>query len=81
MIICMLDIDKQAEYFNLGKANNPVFKYRAIRIWLKQPNIFKIQLWVLFRQLLYPMITDVEEVQHIFEIVNGGNCGWIDHTF
>ena len=74
MIIRMLDIDidKQAEYFNLGKADNPVFKYRAIHIWLKQPNIFKIQLWVLFRQLLYPMITDVEEVQHILKLLMVG---------
>ena len=50
--------------------------YRAIRICLKQPDIFKTQLRALFRatmygniSIMYPMITSVEEVEKIFEIV------------
>ncbi len=78
VIIRTLDIgaDKQVEYFDLGKEENPAMGYRAIRICLKQPDIFKTQLRALFRaavygnlSVMYPMITSVEEVQQIFEIV------------
>lgn len=45
MIIRTLDIgaDKQVDYFNLGQEDNPAMGYRAIRICLKQPEIFKTQ--------------------------------------
>lgn len=78
VIIRTLDIgaDKQADYFNLGKEENPAMGYRAIRICLKQPEIFKTQLRALFRatmfgniSVMYPMITSVEEVQGIFRVV------------
>lgn len=78
VIIRTLDIgaDKQAEYFNLDKEENPALGYRAIRICLKQPEIFKTQLRALFRSavfgnlsVMYPMITSVEEVQRISVIV------------
>lgn len=78
VIIRTLDIgaDKQAEYFHLEKEPNPAMGYRAIRICLKQPDIFKTQLRALFRaacfgdiSILYPMITSTEEVLRIFEIV------------
>lgn len=78
VIIRTLDIgaDKQVDYFNLGKEDNPAMGYRAIRICLKQPDIFKTQLRALLRaavfgniSIMYPMITSVEEVKKIFEIV------------
>ena len=78
VIIRTLDIgaDKQVEYFNLGNEENPALGYRAIRICLKQPDIFKTQLRALFRaavygnlSIMYPMITSVEEVEKIYEIV------------
>lgn len=78
VIIRTLDIgaDKQADYFNLGKEENPALGYRAIRICLKQPDIFKTQLRALLRasafgniSIMYPMIIAVEEVKKIFEIV------------
>lgn len=78
VIIRTLDIgaDKQADYFNLEKEENPAMGYRAIRICLKQPEIFKVQLRALFRaavfgnlSVMYPMITSVEEVLKIKEIV------------
>lgn len=78
VIIRTLDIgaDKQVDYFDLGKEDNPALGYRAIRICLKQPDIFKTQLRALFRAsvygnlaIMYPMIISTEEVRRIFEIV------------
>lgn len=78
VIIRTLDIgaDKQVEYFHLGKEENPAMGYRAIRICLKEQDIFKTQLRALLRaavfgnlSIMYPMITSVDEVKTIFEIV------------
>ena len=78
VIIRTLDIgaDKQVDYFNLGNEDNPAMGYRAIRICLKQPKIFKTQLRALLRaavygnlSIMYPMITSTEEVKRIYEIV------------
>ena len=67
---------KQVDYFNLGQEDNPAMGYRAIRICLKQPEIFKTQLRALLRaavygnlSVMYPMITSTEEVEQIFAIV------------
>ena len=77
VIIRTLDIgaDKQAEYFRLGKEDNPAMGFRAIRICLKRPDIFKVQLRALFRaavygnlSVMYPMIISEEEVKMIHEI-------------
>lgn len=78
VIIRTLDIgaDKQASYLDLGNEDNPAMGYRAIRICLTQPEIFKTQLRAIFRAsaygkiaIMYPMITSVEEVRRIKEIV------------
>lgn len=78
VIIRTLDIgaDKQVDYFNLGNEDNPALGYRAIRICLKQPDIFKTQVRALLRSavfgnlsVMYPMIISVEEVKKIYEIV------------
>lgn len=78
VIIRTLDIgaDKKADYFNLAKEENPALGYRAIRICLKEPEIFKTQLRALLRaavfgnlSVMYPMITSVEEVQAVSKIV------------
>ncbi len=78
VIIRTLDIgaDKQADYFELGKEDNPALGYRAIRICLKQPEIFKTQLRALLRaaaygnlSIMYPMIISTEEVKQIYTIV------------
>lgn len=77
VIIRTLDIgaDKQAEYFNLGKEENPALGLRAIRICLQRPEIFKTQLRALYRasaygniSIMYPMITSVSEVDRIKDI-------------
>lgn len=78
VIIRTLDIgaDKQADYFNLDKEENPALGYRAIRICLTQPEIFKTQLRALYRAALYgnisimfPMIISIEEIHQIKEII------------
>lgn len=78
VIIRTLDIgaDKQVGYFNLDKEENPAMGLRAIRICLTRPEIFKTQLRALLRAsafgniaIMYPMITSVEEVRRIKEIV------------
>ena len=79
VIIRTLDIgaDKQVDYFNLDKEDNPAMGYRAIRICLTQPEIFKTQLRAIFRAsyygnigIMYPMIISVSEVQRIHAIVD-----------
>lgn len=78
VIIRTLDIgaDKQADYLQIPQEENPALGYRAIRICLTQPEIFKVQLRALFRasaygnlSIMYPMITSVEEVEQIQQIV------------
>ena len=80
VIIRTLDIgaDKQAAYFNMEHEENPALGYRAIRICLTRPEIFKTQLRALFRasaygkiSIMYPMITSVDEVKKIKKIVEG----------
>lgn len=77
VIIRTLDIgaDKQVDYFNLGKEDNPAMGYRAIRICLDQPDIFKTQLRAIYRashygtiSIMFPMIISVDEVKKIKEI-------------
>ena len=78
VIIRTLDMgaDKQADYFNLEKEENPALGLRGIRICLRRHDIFKTQLRAIFRatiygniSVMYPMIISVEEVQEIFKIV------------
>ncbi len=78
VVIRTLDIgaDKQVEYFNMDKEENPALGYRAIRICLDRVDIFKTQLRALFRAsafgniaIMYPMIISVDEVRRIKAIV------------
>jgi len=78
VIIRTLDIgaDKQAEYFGLDKEENPAMGYRAIRICLSRPEIFKTQLRAILRaaiygniSIMYPMIIATEEVTQIMAMV------------
>ena len=74
VIIRTLDIgaDKQVDYFDLGKEDNPAMGYRAIRICLNEPDIFKTQLRAIYRashygtiSIMFPMIISVSEVKKI----------------
>ena len=78
VIIRTLDIgaDKQCDYFNMDPEDNPALGYRAIRICLTRPEVFKTQLRALYRasafgniSIMYPMITSVWEVKQIKKIV------------
>ena len=78
VIIRTLDIgaDKQVDYFKLDKEDNPALGYRAIRICLTRPEIFKTQLRALYRasaygqiSIMFPMIISVAEVKKIKDIV------------
>ena len=78
VIIRTLDIgaDKQVDYFGLDKEDNPALGYRAIRICLTRPEIFKTQLRALYRaavygniSIMFPMIISVSEVRKIKEII------------
>lgn len=79
VIIRTLDIgaDKQVDYFHLEKEENPAMGYRAIRICLTRPDIFKTQLRAIYRasyygtiSIMFPMIISVDEVLKCKEIVN-----------
>lgn len=78
VIIRTLDIgaDKQVSYFDLPKEENPAMGFRAIRICLERPEIFKVQLRAILRasaygtiSIMFPMITSVEEVRQIKQIL------------
>lgn len=78
VIIRTLDIgaDKKIDYFNLPEEENPAMGYRAIRICLKRPSIFKTQLRALYRasafgklSIMFPMIISVSEVLEIKKMI------------
>lgn len=78
VIIRTLDIgaDKQVDYFDLEKEENPAMGYRAIRICLDRKEIFKTQLRAIYRasyygtiSIMFPMIISVQEVRQIKELI------------
>lgn len=78
VIIRTLDIgaDKKVDYLNLEAEENPAMGYRAIRICLDQPELFKTQLRAIYRAsyygnigIMFPMIISLEEIKKIKEIV------------
>lgn len=79
VIVRTLDIggDKDLKYLNLDKEDNPFLGYRAIRICLREPEIFKVQLRALYRASIYgklaimlPMISSIDEIRAAKEIIN-----------
>lgn len=79
VIVRTLDIggDKDLKYLNLDKEDNPFLGYRAIRICLREPEIFKVQLRALYRASCYgklaimlPMISSVDEIRAAKDIIN-----------
>lgn len=78
VIIRTLDIgaDKQVDYFELGKEENPAMGYRAIRICLDRQDVFKTQLRAIYRashygviSVMFPMIISVWEVRQIKKLI------------
>ncbi|MBE6625476.1 MAG: phosphoenolpyruvate--protein phosphotransferase [Ruminococcaceae bacterium] len=77
VIIRTLDIgaDKQASYFDIPREENPALGFRAIRICLARPELFKTQLRALYRAsafgnlgIMFPMITSIHEVERALDI-------------
>ena len=78
VIIRTLDIgaDKQADYFQLDKEENPALGYRAIRICLTRRDIFKAQLRAILRasafgavSVMFPMIISVREIRDAKDVL------------
>ena len=72
VVIRTLDIgaDKQIDYFQMPREENPALGNRALRICLNRPEIFKTQLRALYRAsafgklgIMFPMVTSVWEVK------------------
>ena len=79
VIIRTLDIgaDKPADFLHLDKEENPVMGFRAIRISLSRPELFKTQLRAVYRasafgniSLMFPMIISVDEIKRIKELIS-----------
>lgn len=79
LIIRTLDIggDKTLSYFKLPEEENPFLGLRAIRLCLKNPDIFKVQLRALLRvsynrniKIMIPMISRVEEIWESKKIID-----------
>ena len=77
VIIRTLDIgaDKQCDYFNMPKEENPALGVRAIRLCLSNPQVFRVQLRALLRAsafgklgIMFPMIANVWELERILQI-------------
>ena len=77
VIFRTLDIgaDKQVDYFQLPREENPAMGMRAIRICLSRPEIFRTQLRALYRAsaygqvaIMFPMITSVWEIREVKKI-------------
>ena len=80
VVIRTLDIgaDKQVDYFNLDKEDNPALGYRGIRICLEQDEVFRPQMRAIYRaaafgpvSVMFPMITSLWEVRQIKEFCAG----------
>lgn len=78
IVIRTLDLgaDKKSPYLALEPEENPALGYRAIRICLSRPELFKVQLRALLRaaahgelHIMFPMITSLWEVQRAKEMV------------
>ncbi len=77
VVIRTLDIgaEKQADYFDLRKEENPALGCRGIRVSLTRPEIFRTQLRALYRAsafgklgIMFPLITSVQEVEKILKM-------------
>lgn len=78
LVIRTLDIggDKDLKYMKLPKEENPFLGYRAIRIYLDNVDLFKVQLRAILRassygnvSIMFPMISSVDELRKSKEII------------
>ena len=78
VIIRTLDVggDKEIPYLNLEKEDNPFLGYRAIRVCLKQKDLYRAQLRALLRasaygdiRIMVPMVACLDELRQVKEIL------------
>lgn len=78
VIIRTLDVggDKEIPYLNLPKEDNPFLGYRAIRVCLDQPDMYRVQLRALLRasaygdiRIMVPMVTCLEELRAVKDLL------------
>ena len=73
---CDIGADKQIDYFELPKEENPAMGLRALRISLTRPGFFRTQLRALYRAsaygnlgIMFPMVTSVWEVRETKKLI------------
>ena len=73
---CDIGADKQIDYFELPKEENPAMGMRALRISLSRPDFFRTQLRALYRAsaygnlgIMFPMVTSVWEVRETKKLI------------
>ncbi len=73
---CDIGADKQIDYFELPKEENPAMGMRALRISLSRPGFFRTQLRALYRAsaygklgIMFPMVTSVWEVREVKRLI------------
>ena len=73
---CDIGADKQIDYFELPKEENPAMGMRALRISLSRPGFFRTQLRALYRAsaygnlgIMFPMVTSVWEVRETKKLI------------
>jgi phosphotransferase system enzyme I (PtsI) len=73
---CDIGADKQIDYFELPKEENPAMGMRALRISLSRPAFFRTQLRALYRAsaygnlgIMFPMVTSVWEVRETKKLI------------
>ena len=73
---CDIGADKQIDYFELPKEENPAMGMRALRISLSRPGFFRTQLRALYRAsaygklgIMFPMVTSVWEVRETKRLI------------
>ena len=73
---CDIGADKQIDYFELPKEENPAMGMRALRISLTRPAFFRTQLRALYRAsaygnlgIMFPMVTSVWEVRETKKLI------------
>ena len=78
VVIRTLDLgtDKKSPYLALEREENPALGYRAVRICLSQPELFKVQLRALLRaaalgelHIMFPMIVSLQEVRAVKDLL------------
>lgn len=77
VIVRTLDIgaDKQVDYFEMEREENPALGLRALRLYLTRPALFKTQMRALYRAsvygvlgIMFPMITSVWELEAVLSL-------------